>query len=669
MVWRTPSQATRALAQQPSQQPEEPSPSAQLERSNTTTTFTSFFLGKALRRDPSTRRADDPIAPPSLPYLYPRAPAQRALALRASKLVQVEKLPRDERIAAWQGRRDEELGGLERWRREVAEEVEREEEERRTSTGIAVRRAVGEIEGLLGTSPFSTSFSVEALALPPSPVPPESPGVHIDPQQRDSASSFLSPVGIVTTAEVVHPYDGIEPNTVVLPTSSTLPPPPQTPKSFVPPYSPPLEDAQLLPPPSYRFPSSGPPPPTPPFPSLTRIATSPVTPASREPAPWTGSPPPRTSSLPFGDLLHVTPPAAASSLPAQCGLIPPKAAALLGLFDPAAAARGRKGSASEAGATLGGGGSDLPPRPRAPFFAADARKDSMETASSLLTGTGTGTGTGGSRAPFYRAGNGSYSSLAYSVPTTAGTAPTTAAAGAKLSLDLTRGVPRVVVPPSSFSSRPSFSSSYGGAPPPPRPPKHPARLVLRQAGLSSLPDLHAPAAATAHRSVHPPPAAPWANWEDQQQQQEELDSVASSDAGDVESAVDGFDFGLVERMRARRKSSFRCRGQRAKRGDRIEVGGGAGRAHGAAHAREKDGAGLRTLVRSLSRGSLRAGGGLVRALSGRRAPAVGEKAHLVPLPPPVVVTMAEKRARRKTRDEWELESAMIGGRMKRGCCL
>jgi len=147
MVWRNPSQATanrgpEANASRP----------ADLERSNTGTSISTFFFGKAPRHTLARRHEADSIVPaPLLPYLSPRSKAPRTLPLRASKLIQVDKLPRDERIAAWQAGRDDELGGLERWRAQVAREVRREDDEVRAAGGD-VSDAVHEFQSMLQTS-------------------------------------------------------------------------------------------------------------------------------------------------------------------------------------------------------------------------------------------------------------------------------------------------------------------------------------------------------------------------------------------------------------------------------------------------------------------------------------------------------------------------------------
>lgn len=536
---------------------------------------------------------------------------------------------------------------------------------------------------------FSTSFAVGSLKLPPSPLQPDSPIEHLDPLHRDS----------MTIPPDLHVEDAVATET------DNVPFPPSRDASL--PADKPVttgrKQMHLAPPTAYRFPTSAA-PPTPPFPSLVRVETAPPSPLSPHEH---VSPPPRSSSLPFYDLLRISPapspspstaspsslaPSPSRTLPPQCGLVPPKAAALLGLFDPTAGLL-RTGAPSPSRPR---NGSSAAGRARAESYSAGYR-DSLDTTdagttSSALVAPSYGTGMSGAG---YRAAavgvahahahGSSLSSLAYSAPTSA--APSFGGGGGasdaqrrpKLSLDMTRGAPRLV--PSPSAPAPARSGAKG--------------LVLHRAGMSSLPELHHPPSASSissssrdaylHRSIHPAPAAPWATWEAEHGDElEELDSLASSGASDdAESAVDGFDFGaLAHRVgaaRRRRKSSFKCRGARRRRGDKARGGarsGGAGRVGAsistsvsASASREGgEGGAARSLVRKLSRSGGRAGG-LVRALSGRRAEAVecrapgaGRLAH--------DESVGERREKRRTRDEWELESAAIGGRMQRGgCCL
>lgn len=121
----------------------------QLNRSNTTTTFSSFFCTP--NRKPSLRQLR-PTPPPNYQHIddvnnlsssnddppsslmklsYPRSNSNRAIDLRASKLGMVEKMSSRERIERWNdvsisSQETEELTPLERWRMEVAREVARE---------------------------------------------------------------------------------------------------------------------------------------------------------------------------------------------------------------------------------------------------------------------------------------------------------------------------------------------------------------------------------------------------------------------------------------------------------------------------------------------------------------------------------------------------------------
>lgn len=135
-----------------------------LERSNTTSSFKSFFFGsrptkestlparrpsRKERRPNRPRTADTAIDPhfPTLPYLRPD-PARPA-PLRQSKLLLVDKYARDDRIAAWQEQRTEEVGGLEKWRTQVAKEVAWE---KAIMEDGRVGAAVEELEGMLDAS-------------------------------------------------------------------------------------------------------------------------------------------------------------------------------------------------------------------------------------------------------------------------------------------------------------------------------------------------------------------------------------------------------------------------------------------------------------------------------------------------------------------------------------
>ncbi|GAA5910631.1 hypothetical protein JCM8208_007453 [Rhodotorula glutinis] len=677
MVWRNPSQATANRGPEV----DDPRP-ANLERSNTGTSISTFFFGKATRHTVARGHDADSIVPaPLLPYLAPRPKVPRTLPLRASKLLQVEKLPRDERIVAWQAGRDDKLGGLERWRAQVALEVRREEDEGK-STGEDVSAVVSEFQTMLETSPFSTSFAVGSLKLPPSPLQPESPVEHLDPLHRDS----------MTIPPDVHVDDSDERDDVAFP----FPPPRDA--SLVADKADVLgrKEMQLVPPMAYRFPTSAA-PPTPPFPSLVRVETAPPSPLSPHEH---VSPPPRSSSLPFHDLLRVSPcpsptistpspsslaPSPSRTVPSHCGLIPPKAAALLGLYDPSAGLMRNGAATSRARDDMGVVGRAAATGESAGYRDSLDTTDAGTTSSALVapsygTGLSLGNGAGYRSAAIgvahAHAHGSSLSSLAYSAPTSYGGCEV--ARRPKLSLDMTRGAPRLVPSPSTPAAAAARSGSKG--------------LVLHRAGMSSLPELHHPPSSSvssssrhvhAHRSIHPAPAAPWATWEADHgdgNELEELSSASSSSRSDAESAVDGFDFGaLAHRVgaRRRRKSSFKCRGARRQRGDAgrgarsgearkgglsasvsaSASGGGEGREGG-------EGGAVRSLVRTLSRSGSRAGG-LVRALSGRRTNATERKVATAGSTVPGQAAL-DRRERRRTRDEWELESAAIDGRLRQG---
>ncbi|GAA6001416.1 uncharacterized protein JCM10292_006243 [Rhodotorula paludigena] len=648
-----------------------------LERSNTSTSFASFWLGKALGRKPSQQQ-----------HLQQRVETGREVqqhALRESRLVQVERLPRDDRIRAWALRREDEVGGLERWRREVAVEVERErrdEEEvlrraREASASTTVRDLVAEAKGLLESSPFSTSFRVKSLALPPSPTastdiasPPETLKSTVTPPTNLSHA-------VIATAELrsVGRQAGLTPSRRQMPQPTGDPAQEELAASFVATASS-VADPHPTPPPSYRFPV----PPTPPFSRLAPLEAPPLSasPSSPgEPQPWTGTPPPRSSSLPFLDLLDApfTPGAEAAGPPPECSLIPPKAAALLGLVPPAAAS-------SLGTAAL-----------RPPFYAADLAaasvtgalgRASIETSASSSLPTLPTSGGRPSLAHARAPHNTSTSSFAYSTtqPTSAtgrkdsnasaAAAAAAAATATKLSLDLTRGAPRlVVVPPtrpSSNAERQRTLSSFAYSPAASHakvPRKKPsfARLRLHRGGMASLPDLHGPAlqadwAAATRRSVRPVVQGEWRNFEYQRDHQASWYDGSSDESGaddedeeEIESILDAFypppappkrerSLGSLRRRiggSLRRKSSFRCCG------DRIE----AQQSHAAPSARTGEGA-VKSLVRSLSRSRSK------RAV--RFAPAEDE---------PTVRQREVRQARRRTREEWEFESAALAGRMDR----
>lgn len=109
----------------------------ELIRSHTTGSFATFFLGR--RRSMSNPPSPTlPTPPPN--YQHAPAPRQQPLAqtqrvddelaaLRGSNLMRVGKMRQQERIAGWVVETAQKLGGLEQWRRAVAEETARGEEE------------------------------------------------------------------------------------------------------------------------------------------------------------------------------------------------------------------------------------------------------------------------------------------------------------------------------------------------------------------------------------------------------------------------------------------------------------------------------------------------------------------------------------------------------------
>ncbi|GEM09897.1 extensin-like protein [Rhodotorula toruloides] len=474
--------------------------------------FKSFFFGSrptkesaAPVRRPSRkeRRANRPkttdtaIDPhfPTLLYLGSEPP--RPAALRQSKLLLVDKYARDDRIAAWQEQRNEEVGGLEKWRTQVAKEVAWE---KAIMEDGRVGAAVEELSGMLNASAFSTAFTVDSLRLPPSPdQPPTTP-----PKDalRAAPATFLE----LDEVDEVQPLVNRNVNrttrtTVVLDTTIELAPPPLTPKTFTPPLSA-LPPAWSVPPPApspYRFPA----PPSPNYPNLVRLDTPSNTPlptsvltSSIEPGHWIDSPPPRTTSLPFGDLLQV------SAHPPECSIVPPMAAALLGLF------------ASTTVAGIAPLSVPIAQEARKPasarpllcrFDSADVsdRKYSMETSSASLQ-TGDSIFSAHATAP-----------LASRPSCSSSSAPTSANA----SIDLKHPL----FPPRSSSFAHAVKSSFA---PKRKAPPGLSSLKLRKEGMSSLPDLHsAGLSATPHKSIRRDPPQAWLNWRHNDHNDDEQESL------------------------------------------------------------------------------------------------------------------------------------------------
>ncbi|BGP32408.1 hypothetical protein JCM10296v2_004189 [Rhodotorula toruloides] len=415
-----------------------------LERSNTTNSFKSFFFGsrpaqntsapvrRPLRKERRTNRpktthpAIDPHFP-TLPYLRPdpSCPAP----LRQSKLLLVDRYARDDRIAAWQERRMEEVGRLEKWRTQVAKEVAWE---KAIMEDGRVGAAVEELEGMLDASAFSTSFTVDSLRLPPSPEGPPTP-----PPKNPLPAP---PATFLELDEVDDARSSAHRTTLVLDTTIELPPPPVTPKTFTPPASAVLAPVWSVLPPApspYRFPA----PPSPNYPNLIRINTSFDTP----------------------------PPISVSAPPPECSIVPPKAAALLGLLATTTVA-GKTPANVPIVHAAHNPSSTRPPLRRLDSVGDDNRKYSMETPSASLQ-TGASIFSAHATAPVVSRPSCSSSS-----------APTSANAS------------------SSWASRrqapPGLSS-----------------LKLRKEGISSLPDLHsAGLSAILHKSIYPAPPKAWQNW-------------------------------------------------------------------------------------------------------------------------------------------------------------
>ncbi|GAA5992607.1 hypothetical protein JCM5350_003669 [Sporobolomyces pararoseus] len=380
----------------------------QLNRSNTTTTFSSFFCTP--NRKPSLRQLR-PTPPPNYQHIddvnnlsssnddppsslmklsYPRSNSNRAIDLRASKLGMVEKMSSRERIERWNdvsisSQETEELTPLERWRMEVAREVAREkrkeeivaqqrqkeeEEEQRKAresldakgtrvtswkpsvlTTSSMRSAAFELQNQFeSSSPFARSFAIGTLKTPET--------ANSAPTSSVVRESFLNEQR--QPHEDQHPYShtfGFDETTGTLVTAAPLawnssaeetllvPLAPET-SASVSPIDPVFASD------SYQFPLSQQRHPLPKIdtsktPVTSTFSNSPVS------APVVSTyqsfvPPPRSSSLPFNDLqsvqtsspsppsTSVPPPLPPKDAPRQpdpsFNLLPPKAAALLGLI-------------------------------------------------------------------------------------------------------------------------------------------------------------------------------------------------------------------------------------------------------------------------------------------------------------------------------------------------
>ncbi|GAA5865845.1 hypothetical protein JCM1840_006270 [Sporobolomyces johnsonii] len=616
-----------------------------IDRSNTTTTVSSGrFLWFGKRKDPSAQ--DSPAPPPDPNHIEesstvkPTSQAKRQPSrpdLRASKLGTVEKLSAAERIDLWRRERDEQLTPLELWRQQVSQEVEQERKSGRARTGFStvyipldpsttssMRAATEEIKQMLENSPpFSTSFTVESLALPPSPIQASTPS-SIEARFFDERSeAALGAEG--------HPYAltrGIDRSTLLISLSPrpeiTSPSSPETqatfffpPQSLPEPASTPTSSTaartsvalQPVPADLYRFPHF---PTSPNYPNLIPVNTSSPPPisafptpssAAPDPAPYTVSPMPLPSSRPFPDLLQVNPIPAATLTPnPSFALLPPKAAALLGLIPSATVPFSTH--ANPPGSSLPSVSSSYtfaPPRPRYCRNASIATSSAGSTATrSFWSGTA-----GNACAPLIPASRPSCES---STPTT--TSPSTS----KLSQEL---------------PRPSIGAWGRRRAPPPLP------LLLRKEGMASLPDLHA-------RSSSLDAGRPFVGvgvgvGTDLRL---ELRAAAAADLvsrDETESLVDGSAplprrFGTpIGCDDSKEPSTTRCGVAEEERSNVKDKGSG--------------------LWRSLSGGK----GRFSRANAARMSK--GAKG-----------SVEEKKARRKTRDEWEMESQALAGRLRTLCC-
>ncbi|GAA6028358.1 hypothetical protein JCM8097_006992 [Rhodosporidiobolus ruineniae] len=412
-----------------------------LERSNTTTTIATFFLGRRRSDYPLLPSAANPSAVPAPPPNYQhvdaipasflpgaalaarkRAEKEARAALRASKVGGLGKYPSAARIADWMVATDKELGRVEHWRREVAREMMRVEEQKEEEGEEEEEKPLPELPPPTpATAPLPAA---DRASSPPNPlllaVAPSSDSHYSHSNSHENSQETV--IATVETARVVQtptaavrPIKPDEDEETALVYRQAAQPPPLPRKSSqrardraasasaaIPPPLPPLPNP--IPPSSYRFP-----------PSPTALAGQPqlalldtAVPArsafssatTAQPGPWHGTPPPRTSSLPFGDLVQLPPSApmaAAPAPPPECSILPPKAAALLGLIPSATAPfslREAVGPQVDSASLLAAASTpatlDIPPRP--PFFHYDSsssagaytpgsRKDSIESGS------------------------------------------------------------------------------------------------------------------------------------------------------------------------------------------------------------------------------------------------------------------------------------------------
>ncbi|GAA5843372.1 hypothetical protein JCM11251_002462 [Rhodosporidiobolus azoricus] len=667
-----------------------------LDRSNTATSISTFFFGgrRTGSSPPARRAAGVPDPPPNYEHVDdPSAQSRftgnytRIAALRASKLVNVDKMSSADRLTNWMERTDPEMSRMEKWRRRVEEELRKEREERELVAAAEAEVLAAEADKALPKLPKS-AFS---NSNEDSDGHGGSGGGAFGLTRSDSTvtgETVMSAV-VVATAEVVPSAKArsIHRSTVAgsgVPASveASPPPPPQP----VPPasYQFPVGAATAsCPEPLHTIDTGG---------SSAHVAGSSSL-SSAQPRPGHGTLPPRTSSLPFNNLAKVpVPPPQCSAPPPQCSFLPPKAAALLGLIPSASAPLDLRPAAAPLSLPSVVSASPLAIHilPRPPFFAYDsvgggdsARKDSLDTASVSAS-----TRTGGSFWSHNTAQNG-YAGLTSALTGRpsfeSSSAPTTASPQQTqpyLLPSTKAGRPFPLGVGSSFSAALAHSQSRGGSV---RRKAPPCRLHLRKEGMSSSPDLTTPLKERSPKSV-----LPFSTYAQAQLNKRHAAVAADDDEEATESLMDVPFYG----------NDFSSRG-RPGFGDQITtVSLGAARG-GAAYppprsdSLSRDGGGVvGTLVRSLSKAggsngylsrklskmSLRSDGGEVgtsmgagsgirtlgRKLSLRRAdhatPSTRAAAvHFAPTPSSLV----QKKTRRRTKDEWEMDSLELARRMQR----
>ncbi|GAA6001553.1 hypothetical protein JCM10207_006720 [Rhodosporidiobolus poonsookiae] len=602
--------------------------------------MSSFWLGR--RRTALNPQAPAAVAPPpNYEHIEEARLRARRAALRASKLAAVEKFSSQERMARWMERTDEAIGGLEMWRQNVAAELGREKGEAEEQTVAAA--------GPHDRDETDEQQDAAALLALPADHPRLGRSLPATPSGSDSQEASTSAcTAVIATAEVKSVPQGDTPS----------------------------QDLA-----TFRFPSLPGEPTTstretPKRPPLVSTFSSISTMASVEPKPWNGQAPPRSSSLPFNDLVQVT--AKPTATPPECSILPPKAAALLGLIPSASAPLGlsRPSGATapfplshphQYGQVPSGALSSIAPSYLAQ---ADSRAD---TASLSLSASSRTAGSFWSRRFFGR--EGSISTTFAGRPSLDSSVPTTAS-GVSIA-----GGPRTHRHGvgSSFSAALVSAQANGSTTRRKAPPSQLRTLYLRRDGTTSSPNLTTPVSDTARHGTSAGsvdltgPRAPFVSYA-----LGARPSYTHDDDDEVESLVDVIDYdrrppggGLrgttvtaaslgpvrqrsasttgVVTLLARTLSQSRSTGFLARNLSRRDLA-------------QRDGGGERE--RHVSGAGEGAAKTLVRKLSFRRREAAPLRySAAAPLPLPLPTPTVDRKMRRRTRDEWQMDSAALAKRM------